>query len=95
MRLVWTAAALRDLASARAYIAQDNTAAADDQIGRVVATVARLARFPAIGRPGRREGTRELVVTGTPYIAAYRVRADAIDILRVLHARQRWPERLE
>jgi toxin ParE1/3/4 len=95
MRLVWTGAALGDLAAARAYIANDNPAAADDQIGRVLGAVTRLVRFPEIGRPGRRSGTRELVVHRTPYIVAYRVRAEAVEILRVLHARQRWPERLE
>lgn len=95
MRLVWTAAALGDLAAARAYIAHDNPAAADDQVGRVLVAVTRLVRFPEIGRPGRRAGTRELVVTRTPYIVAYRVHVEAIEILRVLHARQRWPERLQ
>jgi toxin ParE1/3/4 len=95
MRLVWTLAALRDLASARDYIARDNAAAAEDQIGRVLAATGRLVRFPEIGRPGRHRGTRELVTSRTPYIVAYRVRADAIEILRVLHARQRWPDRLE
>jgi len=44
---------------------------------------------PASGRPGRLRGTRELVVTGTPYIAAHRVVDDMVTILRVLHgARQ-------
>jgi toxin ParE1/3/4 len=95
MRLIWTAAALRDLAAARAYIAHDSPHAADDQVGRVLTAVSRLLRFPEIGRPGRRGGTRELVVNRTPYIVAYQVRAGAIEILRVLHARQRWPERLE
>jgi addiction module RelE/StbE family toxin len=95
MRLAWTAAALRDLASARGYIAQDNAAAADDQVGRVFGAVTRLVRFSEIGRPGRFSGTRELVVARTPYIVAYRLRGETIEILRVLHARQRWPERLD
>jgi len=95
MRLVWTAAALRDLAAARAYIAHDNPPAADNQIVRVLSAVTRLPRFPEIGRPGRRGGTRELVVNRTPYIVAYRIRSEAVEILRVLHARQRWPKRLE
>ena len=95
MRLVWAAAALRDLAAARAYIAHDNPPAADNQIGRILVSVTRLLRFPEIGRPGRRGGTRELVVNRTPYIVAYRLRGEAVEILRVLHARQRWPERLD
>jgi toxin ParE1/3/4 len=36
-------------------------------------------------------GTRELVVTGTPFIVVYRVEAATVVILRVLHGAQRWP----
>ena len=45
-------------------------------------------------RPGRVAGTRELVITGTPYVAAYAVTAETIRILRVLHGAQRWPDEL-
>ncbi len=38
-------------------------------------------------------GTRELVITGTPYIAAYRVRPQRIEVLRIIHGAQRWPKR--
>lgn len=91
MRIAWTAPALADLAAARRYIALDNPRAADRQVQRVLAAVAALIRFPEIGRPGRRVGTRELVVNKTPYIVAYRLQADAIVVLRVLHGRRRWP----
>lgn len=94
MRITWTAPALHDLAAARAYIACDNAPAAGRQVERVLAAVATLLRFPEIGRPGRRPGTRELVVSRTPYIVAYRVTAETIQVLRVLHARQRWPQTL-
>ncbi len=46
---------------------------------------------PGIGRPGRIRGTKELVVTGTPFILVYRVRGAQVEILRVLHGRQQWP----
>jgi toxin ParE1/3/4 len=94
MRIVWAAPALRDLAAARDYIAHDNPAAAERQVQRVLAAVGGLPRFPEIGRPGRRAGTRELVVSRTPYIAAYRLRGEIIEVLRVMHGRQRWPEML-
>jgi toxin ParE1/3/4 len=92
MRIVWTAPAVHDLASARSYIARDNLPAADRQVDRVLAAVAGLLQFPDIGRPGRRAGTRELVVSRTPYVVAYRLRAEIIEILRVMHGRQRWPD---
>ena len=39
-------------------------------------------------------GSRELVITGTPYLAAYRVENDAVVIVRVVHGAQRWPRKL-
>jgi plasmid stabilization system protein ParE len=33
-----------------------------------------------------------LAVTGTPYIVAYRIKGDQIDILAVLHAARKWPD---
>jgi addiction module RelE/StbE family toxin len=94
MRVVWTARALRDLASLRNYIVQDDTAAAERQVERILAAAARLAEFPETGRPGRRAETRELVVSRTPYLVPYRVRGEFVEVLRVLHGRQRWPEAL-
>ena len=46
---------------------------------------------PGIGRPGRVRGTREFVVTGTPFILVYRLDDTHVEILRVLHGRQQWP----
>jgi len=60
----------------------------DEEIARAVR---RLLDFPESGRPGRIEGTRELVVPRTPYIAAYMVMADRIRILPILHGAQIWP----
>ena len=57
------------------------------------AAAARLLDNPALGRPGRVPGTRELVVAGTPYILPYRVQGEIIQILHVLHGARRWPER--
>jgi toxin ParE1/3/4 len=53
-----------------------------------------LADNPHMGRPGRVPGTRELVVTRTPYIVPYRVRGDTLEILRVYHGARRWPDTL-
>jgi toxin ParE1/3/4 len=46
-----------------------------------------------MGRRGRVAGTRELIVSDTPYIIPYRVRANAVEILRVFHAAGKWPNR--
>jgi toxin ParE1/3/4 len=53
-----------------------------------------MAEHPRVDRPGRIEGTRELVFPGTPYIVAYRVAASEVIVLRILHSAQQWPTRL-
>jgi toxin ParE1/3/4 len=50
-----------------------------------------LMEFPEQGRQGRKSGTRELIFTGLPYLAIYRIRGDAVEILRILHGAQNWP----
>jgi toxin ParE1/3/4 len=39
--------------------------------------------------------TRELVVSGTPYIVPYTVRGDVVEIHAVLHGARKWPERFD
>jgi toxin ParE1/3/4 len=85
--------ALANLDAEAEYISEESPAAAARTVTAIVEAVAHLSRFPSLGRPGRVAGTRELVVTGTPYIIPYQVRGDAVEILRVFHAARKWPER--
>jgi toxin ParE1/3/4 len=74
------------------YIAADNPTAAarvDEEIERQTDL---LAQFPKMGREGRVNGTRELVINRSPYIVVYRVKEDRIEIIRLLHGAQRWPK---
>jgi addiction module RelE/StbE family toxin len=91
MRLEWTRPAVRDLGEAGAFVASDNPQAAERMADRVREAVEYLQEQPNIGRPGRIPGTRELVVTGTPFIVVYRVRGAAVQVLRMLHHSRRWP----
>jgi toxin ParE1/3/4 len=50
-----------------------------------------LLTFPNRGRPGKKDGTREFVLTSLPYIVVYAVRGDVVFVVRVLHGAQRWP----
>jgi toxin ParE1/3/4 len=63
-------------------------------IERIRAAVTRLAASPALARPGRVAGTRELVIPRTPYIVPYRVKGDVVQIITILHGARRWPDRL-
>jgi plasmid stabilization system protein ParE len=49
-----------------------------------------LTTLPSRGRPGRKPNTRELVISGLPFVIIYRIRGDAIEITRVLHGAQKW-----
>lgn len=92
MRLRWTRLAEDDLNNIAAYIGQDSPAAAARVVLELIdQTEVSLTRHPALGRPGRVIGTRELVIGNLPYIIPYRVRDGDIEILRVLHTSRRWP----
>jgi plasmid stabilization system protein ParE len=62
MDIVWRRTALDDLEAARQYIAAENPRAAKRIYAAILSAVERLASFPGMGRPGRVDGTRELVV---------------------------------
>jgi toxin ParE1/3/4 len=93
MEIIWRRIALNDLEDVRRYIAQENPAAGARIRDAIRNAAERLAAHPYLGRPGRVEGTRELVVTGTPFIVVYRVLDNRLGILAVLHGARRWPER--
>ena len=94
MKLTWSAFALSDRDAIFTYIKADNPAAAILIDERIVSAARRLLDFPASGRLGRIAGTRELVINGTPYVAAYAITETTVRILRVLHGAQEWPEYL-
>ena len=89
--IVWTQRARRNLDEIGAYIAQDDPAAAERTVRRILERISVLGVFPQSGRVGTVETTRELVVANTPYIIIYRVR-ERVEILRIRHGAQRWPE---
>jgi toxin ParE1/3/4 len=91
VRVEWLPEAERNRESQLTYIAERNPSAAITMGDAIEAAVARLAHNPNSAPPGRVPGTRELVVTATPYVVVYCVEQDAVVILRVLHGAQRWP----
>ena len=93
MRIRWLRGALKNLDEEAEYIARDDPEAAARTVERIAMSVERLAAHAALGRPGRVPGTRELVVSGTPYLVPYRVRGDTVEILRVFHGARKWPEK--
>ena len=94
MRLEWSAYARADREEIFTHIEAGNPRAAIMVDDRIREHVENLLQFPHSGRPGRIDGTRELVIVGTPYITAYLIIADTIRILRVLHGARAWPDEM-
>ena len=95
MEVRWLTTALRNLDHEAEFVGKDNPEAARVLVRRIHEAVMNLKIHPALGRPGRIPGTRELVVPGTRYIVPYRVRPrlNRVEILRVFHTSRRLPER--
>ena len=92
LTLAWTPIATSHLRATYEYVAQDNARAARALIDRIFLVVERLRDYPRMGREGRVDGTRELVVAGTPFIVVYRHLRTRIDVLAVFHGARKWPE---
>jgi addiction module RelE/StbE family toxin len=90
-KIEWTGPALQDLVAAGDSIAQENSESAQRMASRVQEAVEHLREHPNLGRPGRLADTKELVVSGTPFIAVYWIKQGRVQILRLLHHAQRWP----
>ena len=90
MILVWAEPAGDDLARIQRHVARDNPSAALALTDLFHAKADLLIDHPRLGRPGRRRGTRELVVHPS-YILIYNVTRTSVRILRVMHAARRWP----
>ncbi|MHB8236199.1 MAG: type II toxin-antitoxin system RelE/ParE family toxin [Acidithiobacillus ferrivorans] len=91
--VVWTAPAWQQYQDAMARLAEDRPQSALIQDEAITAAVARLGSYSRMGRLGRRRGTRELVVAGTPFIVVYRIQeheAHQIQVIRFLHGAQQW-----
>lgn len=94
MRVRWTDEALEEIEAIVTYIAQDNVSAALALADGIFDSVeAILPANPHAGRPGRVDGTRELVVHAS-YLVAYRISTDTLEVLTVRHAARLWPDTL-
>jgi toxin ParE1/3/4 len=95
MNIKWSDHALEDLRDLHAYIYADNPLAAQKIAILIVNAVeTNLPDNPNMGRSGRVNRTRELVISNTPYIVPYRIKLGVVQVLRVYHGARRWPEKM-
>jgi toxin ParE1/3/4 len=91
MRIRWTEPAVRDFTHIY-YIQEHGSTATARRIALAIyKSIGTLTDYPEIGWAGRKPNTRELVLSGLPYIAIYRLREQTVEVLRILHGAQKWP----
>lgn len=81
---------MADLMAIVDYISDNNPDAAFALMDEIQGKVEQLPAHPKRCRPGRVNGTRELVVRPN-YIVVYAETPTAVTVLRVLHAARMWP----
>lgn len=91
MQLRWSEDAADDLERITNYLFEETPKHAPELLRAIYSAPYALLTFPYRGRPGKKEGTRELVLSPLPYVVVYRIGGDAIHIARILHGAQRWP----
>lgn len=91
MIIRWSQEAAEDLDGLTDWIAERNVRAAIDTVTSILDGTRRLSDFPVLGRPGRVDRTRELPITGTPFIVVYVVEEEFVAVVRVLHGAREWP----
>jgi toxin ParE1/3/4 len=91
MELRWTEEAAADLERITDYLFQNVPERAAELVRGIYNAPAALLTFPYRGRAGKKEGTRELVLSPLPYIVVYQITGEIIHIVRILHGAQKWP----
>lgn len=92
MNIILAPEAITDLDDICTFIADDDPQRAMILLARIEKRIEQLRDNLSLGRPGRVPGTRELVVPRTPFIVPYQMTGAMIEVLRVYHGAQPWPE---
>ena len=88
MRIRWTPAAAADFENISDYLKEHHQRYHDPTMRRLYGAIRDLKQWPGRGRPGREEGTREILFPPAPYVAVYRVREQTIEVMRIYHSAQ-------
>lgn len=78
MQVRWTTAAASDLENIADYLFEKTPENAPRLIREISESVFALRTYPNRGRPGKKLGTRELVLRALPYIVVYKVGSDVL-----------------
>lgn len=90
MEVFWLDDAVTDLREIIEYVTEQNPTAAPQVATSLYEAAQRLGRFPNLGRAGRIGDTRELIVPRLPFVLAYRITPERVEVVRVIHGRRDW-----
>ncbi len=88
MRIRWTPSAAADLQHISDYLKEHHPDYRQPTMRKLYETIRALKQMPHRGQPGREPGTREISFPPLPYVAVYRVKEDAVEVLRIYHGAQ-------
>jgi addiction module RelE/StbE family toxin len=88
MRIRWTPPAVRDMRGISDYLEEHHPRYRQATMRKLYEKIRGLKEAPYIGRPGRIEGTREILFSPLPYVVVYRVHNQAIEVWRIWHTSQ-------
>ena len=88
MRVIWLPNAISSRDNQIRYIAKDRPMAALDQLDIVLNRIDLLEQFPRSAEHISKTDSYRLVITGTSFVALYRIRNSRIEIFRFLHGKQ-------
>lgn len=91
MKLRWTPRAVADLEQIADYLLAVNPKSWKRLLSRLQIAIDYLLQFPHMGKAGLVEGTREFVLSGTPYILVFRLKHDVVQIVSVRDGRMQLP----
>ncbi len=91
MELRWTEVAATDLERIGEFLLEETPYHGSRLVSEIFEASQVLLQFPYRGRPGRKVGTRELVLPSLPYLVIYTVSDDTIHVVRILHGAQKYP----
>jgi toxin ParE1/3/4 len=94
MKLRWTPRAVADLEEISDYLAAASPQAWKHLLLRVERLTETILDFPLMGKAGLVPGTREFVLSGTPYILVFQLKDDSVVIVSVRDGLMRLPPSL-
>lgn len=89
LNILWTKRALANLESELDYYGQINPILAKELTLIIQKSINSISHMPAIGCAGKKIGMRELIVDKYPYILAYRVRNNVLEVLAIIHQKRK------